>query len=343
MNKESYKKKNILSYDPKELSEIVSGFGEKAFRARQVFGWVTKGIESFEEMTNVPAKLISSLDQVYYTGLPDIITEQRDKDGTIKCLYEFPDFTRVESVFMRYKYGNSICISSQAGCRMGCSFCASTLNGLERNLTAGEMFGEVLKMIKLTGEDIRHIVIMGMGEPFDNYDEVSKFLRIIHDKAGYGISYRNITVSTCGLIPAIKRFAKDFPQVNLAVSLHAPNNNTRRKLMPIASSYQYNELIDACKEYTKQTGRRITFEYALIHGVNDSTEDAEELAKHLKGWLAHVNLISLNKVKEKKYEGSRSNAVVRFRDILEKNNVPVTVRRTLGSDIDAACGQLRRI
>lgn len=224
---------------------------------------------------------------------------------------------------------------------MGCKFCASTLNGLERNLTAGEMLAEVLQMRNVTGEDIGHIVIMGIGESLDNYDNLSKFLHLIHDEQGYNLGYRNITISTCGLVPMIDRFGDEFPQVNLAVSLHAPNDEIRRKTMPIASKYSYDELIACCKRYTEKTGRRITFEYTLIDGVNDSVANAEELAGQLKGWLTHVNLIPLNKVEEREYETSRKDSIARFMQTLEKRGVAVTVRRTLGSDIDAACGQLR--
>ncbi|MBQ0040624.1 MAG: 23S rRNA (adenine(2503)-C(2))-methyltransferase RlmN [Clostridiales bacterium] len=333
---------NLLDYNIQELTTIVQSLGDKAFRAKQIFGWLAKGAESFDDMTNVPAKLREALAQNYYIGLPKVVVTQESKDdGTRKCLYEFADGARVESVFMKYSYGNSICISSQVGCRMGCKFCASTLNGLERNLTAGEMLAEVLQMRNVTGEDIGHIVIMGIGESLDNYDNLSKFLRLIHDEKGYNLGYRNITISTCGLVPMIDRFGDDFPQVNLAVSLHAPNDEIRRRTMPIANKYSYDELIACCKRYTEKTGRRITFEYTLIDGVNDSVANAEELAGHLKGWLTHVNLIPLNKVEEREFETSRKDNIAKFMQTLEKRGVAVTVRRTLGSDIDAACGQLR--
>ena len=333
---------NILDCTLNELKEIVTSLGHQSFRAKQIFGWLSKGVESFDEMTNVPAKLLLALSEKYYIGQPKVVLEQKSSiDDTRKCVYEFLDGSRVESVFMKYSYGNSICISSQVGCRMGCSFCASTLNGLARNLTAGEMLGEVLKMRNITCEDIGHVVIMGMGEPLDNYDEVSKFIKLIHNENGYNLGLRNITISTCGLIPMIERFGDDFPQVNLAVSLHAPNETIRSKTMPIAKKYGYEDLIKACKRYTNKTGRRITFEYSLINGVNDSAENAEELANVLKGWLTHVNLIPLNKVEERDYETSKRNNVNRFRQILEDRGVAVTIRRTLGGDIDAACGQLR--
>ena len=336
--------KNLLDYSVAELQELVTALGEKKFRAKQIFGWLAKGAASYDEMTNVPAGLRRALSENgYYIGQPDIVTMQESKsDGTRKCLYEFADGARVESVFMKYSYGNSICISTQVGCLMGCTFCASTMDGKLRNLTAGEMLGEVLRMKRAAGEDINHIVLMGMGEPLDNYDEVSKFLRLINSQDGVNLSLRNITLSTCGIIPGIYRFAGDFPQVNLAVSLHAPNDEIRRRTMPVARKYAYEDLMKACRDYTESTHRRITFEYALIRDVNDSAENAEELASHLKGWLTHVNLIPLNEVKGREYKTANGKSVAAFKQILENNGVAVTVRRTLGSDIDAACGQLRR-
>jgi len=327
---------------PEELEAVVAELGEKKFRSAQVFGWLAKGVADFDEMNNVPAALRAGLAENYYIGLPEAVRRQESKDGTVKCLFEFADGTQVESVFMKYEYGNSICISSQSGCRMGCTFCASTMDGLDRSLTGGEMLGQVLAMRKLTGEDIGHVVVMGMGEPFDNYDELSRFIRLIHDKKGYDLGLRNITVSTCGLIPKIRNFAVDFPQVNLAVSLHAPNQQLRERTMPVAKKYGYDDLIRACREYTELTGRRITFEYAVIDGVNDSTACAKELASRLKGWLSHVNLIPLNEVSGREYKTAKGKSVAAFKKILENNGVAVTVRRTLGSDIDAACGQLRR-
>ena len=231
MSEENYNitpKLNIVDYDPDELAGVVSSCGDKRFRAKQIFGWLAKGVESFDEMTNIPAKLRTALAERYYIGLPEaILVQESKKDGTRKCLFEFRDGARVESVFMKYNYGNSICISSQVGCRMGCTFCASTRNGLERSLTGGEMLAQVLKMRNITGEDIGHVVIMGIGEPFDNYDNISKFIKLINSKQGYNLGMRNITVSTCGLIPFIKQFGEEFPQVNLAVSLHAPNDEIR--------------------------------------------------------------------------------------------------------------------
>lgn len=341
-NLQTDSRSNILDFSPAELETIVTELGDKKFRAGQIFGWLAKGVSSFDEMKNVPAALRNSLAEKYFIGLPEAVKKQESKDGTVKCLFEFPDGTQIESVFMKYEYGNSICISSQSGCRMGCSFCASTMDGLDRSLTRGEMLGQVLAMRNLTGEDIGHVVVMGMGEPFDNYDELSGFIRLIHDRKGYDLGLRNITVSTCGLIPKIKEFASDFPQVNLAVSLHAPNQELRARTMPVAKKFAYDDLIRACREYTEVTGRRITFEYAVIDGVNDSAECAEELSSRMRGWLSHVNLIPLNEVKGREYRKANERSVAAFRRILENNGVAVTVRRTLGSDIDAACGQLRR-
>ena len=335
-------KLNILNYTPDELRAIVSDYGQPAFRAKQVFGWLAKGVVRWNEMNNVPASLREQLDNEYYIGIPVVVKAQESEvDGTIKCLFEFADGARVESVFMKYSYGNSICISSQVGCRMGCKFCASTLNGLSRNLEAGEMLGEILAMCNFTGEDIRHVVIMGIGEPFDNYDNVARFLNLVNNKDGYNLSMRNITVSTCGIVPMIDRFGNEFPQVNLAVSLHAPNDKLRCETMPIAKKYDYKTLMSVCKTYTNKTGRRISFEYSMIDGVNDSEACARELASHVKGWLTHVNLIPLNKVEGKAYNATSKSNIKTFKAILEENNVAVTVRRTLGSDIDAACGQLR--
>ncbi len=334
---------NILSYSLPELESLVLSMGEKKFRAKQIFGWLARGAASYDEMSNVPAGLRRNLaENGYYIGQPEVVTMQESKsDGTRKCLYEFCDGARVESVFMKYSYGNSICISTQVGCLMGCTFCASTMDGKQRDLTAGEMLGEVLKMKRVTGEEINHIVLMGMGEPLDNYEEVSKFLKLINSPEGVNLSLRNITLSTCGIIPGIYRFAEDFPQVNLAVSLHAPNDEIRRRTMPVARKYGYDDLMKACRDYTEKTHRRITFEYALIRGVNDSPENAEELADHLKGWLTHVNLIPLNEVKGRDYRTAEGSSVLAFRKVLEKRGIAATVRRTLGSDIDAACGQLR--
>lgn len=339
---------NILNYDVIDLEKYMQSKGEKKFRANQVFRWISKGINTFEEMSDVSKELVFKLESDFFIGLPASIICQKSKiDETVKVLFELPEPDlrlqpgRVESVFMKYKYGNTICISSQLGCRMGCKFCASTKKGLIKNLEAGDMYGQVLKMNEITKERINHIVIMGIGEPFDNYEEVSKFIKIINNSTGYNIGMRNITVSTCGIVPYIEKFSIDFPQVNLAISLHAPNDVIRERIMPIARRYSYQELLYACKKYTEKTHRRITFEYALINGVNDSKEAALELASKLKGMLCHVNLIPLNSVENTGLSSSNKESIETFQKILENSYIPVTVRRRLGSDIDAACGQLR--
>lgn len=342
MNNSNTELKNILGNDPDELVGVVSELGEKKFRAKQLFRWLSKGVCDFDEMSNLSKTFREKLKEHYCIDIPRVIYDQQSRtDGTRKCLFEFLDGSRVESVFMKYSYGNSICISSQVGCRMGCTFCASTRKGLDRSLTAGEMLAQVLAMRNLTGEDINHVVMMGIGEPFDNYENMAGFLKLIHHPDGYNLSYRNITVSTCGVIPGIRKFMGDFPQVNLAISLHAPNEAIRRQSMPVTRKYGYDELMEVCREYAKVTGRRITFEYALIDGFNDSRENALELVDRLKGWQTHVNLIPLNKVEGTGYDTPNRESVQRFRRILEENHVAVTVRRTLGADIDAACGQLR--
>lgn len=334
-------KQSIFDLLPSEWKEAVQAYGEKGFRGKQIFGWLAKGTE-LPEMSNVPKRLRESLAEDYEWKLPEVVTEQTSRmDGTKKCLLEFSDGSRVESVFMKYHYGNSLCISSQVGCRMGCTFCASTRKGLVRSLTGGEMLAEVLAMCRLTGEEVNHIVIMGIGEPFDNYEALSRFLELIHAPEGYNLSLRNITVSTCGLLPKIEQFAEDYPQVNLAVSLHAPNDEIRRRTMPIARKYPYEQLMDTCRAYAAKTGRRITFEYAMIAGVNDGEEHAKELAGRLGGWLTHVNLIPLNEVEGTGYAKAKDERIQAFRQVLERAGIAVTVRRTLGSDIDAACGQLR--
>lgn len=333
---------NLRNLEYKEVEGLIRSIGEPAFRAKQIFSWIYKGVTSFDEMNNVPKNLRERLSEIAYIGRIKPIEVQKSKtDGTRKYLFELEDGNRIESVFMKYKYGNSICVSSQAGCRMGCRFCASTRNGLERNLTSGEILSQLMEAELDTGEKIGHIVVMGTGEPFDNYDNLSKFIRIVNDKQGINLGMRNITVSTCGVVPIIKKFAKDFPQVNLAISLHGTTNGIRGKMMPVNKSYPLEVLISACKEYTNETGRRITFEYTLVNGVNDSNQDADRLCSLLKNMLCHVNLIPLNKVAETGFDTvSREKALI-FQEILEKRGIPATVRRELGADIDAACGQLR--
>ena len=356
---------NLRDLTIKELEGYFKSIGEQGFRAKQVFEWLSRGVDSFDEMTNLAKDLRERLKAAEEAGeitigRINILRKQESRtDGTVKYLFRLEDTNgadceskkgdagkgagaiAVESVFMKYKYGNSICVSSQAGCRMGCAFCASTIGGLTRNLSPGEILMQVIGAERDTGEKISHIVIMGTGEPFDNYDNIVKFINLVHEPKGLNLSMRNITVSTCGLAPKISDFARDLPQVNLAVSLHAPNNEIRNRIMPVNKKYPIETLIPECKKYTDETHRRITFEYALIDGVNDSDENAEELARLLHGMLCHVNLIPLNRVSESGFAGSEKPRVQRFLELLENRGITATVRRELGSDIDAACGQLR--
>lgn len=343
---------NLRDFNEKELKEYFKTIGEPGFRGSQVFEWLMKGVSSFSEMTNLSKPLREKLEALENAGEislgnVQILRKQQSKeDGTVKYLFglaaaEGEESVAVESVFMKYKYGNSICVSSQAGCRMGCAFCASTIGGLSRNLTPGEILMQVIAAQADSGEKINHIVIMGTGEPFDNYENIVKFIRLVHDEKGLGLSMRNITVSTCGLVPRIADFARDLPAVNLAISLHAPNAELRSRLMPVNKRYPLPELLAACREYVQATNRRITFEYALIAGTNDTDECAEELAAALSGLLCHVNLIPLNEVSETGFAGSPKERVLEFQKSLESRGIPTTVRRRLGSDIDAACGQLR--
>ncbi len=338
---------NLRDLTVKELEEYFVSIGEKPFRAKQVFEWLNRGVDSFDEMSNIPKELRERLSDAEASdditiGRINILRKQESRtDGTIKYLFQLRESIAVESVFMKYKYGNSICVSSQAGCRMGCAFCASTIGGLTRNLSAGEILMQVIGAERDTGEKISHVVIMGTGEPFDNYDNIVKFITLAHEPKGLGLSMRNITVSTCGLVPKIMEFARDLPQVNLAVSLHAPNDEVRSRIMPVNRTYNVARLISECKRYTEATHRRITFEYALIAGVNDAPSRADELADLLKGMLCHVNLIPLNEVSETGLAGSPKAQVQEFLARLESRGITATVRRELGSDIDAACGQLR--
>lgn len=333
--------------DLKDLSENViieymTSLGEKAFRGRQIFKWIHRGVSGFDEMTDLPAALREKLKDNAFIGTIKMVQKQESKDGTVKFLFELKGGSRIETVLMKYKYGNSICVSSQAGCRMGCTFCASGKLGLERNLTAGEITDQILQAEKLTGMKVNHVVVMGTGEPFDNYDDIAAFLRRINSKNGLGIGMRHITVSTSGIIPKIREFALDFPQVNLAVSLHAPTDELRNKTMPVNRKYPVDQLIKACREYTELTNRRITFEYAVIRGFNDTDEYISKLSELLRGMLCHVNLIPLNEIEAGQIlkAGSRKRAE-EIAAILESKGITATVRRSLGDDIDAACGQLR--
>lgn len=335
-------KTELKNLSIKEMEYYLEKLGEKKFRAKQIFSWIYKGAASFEEMTDLSKELRRKLDENAEIGALRILKIQSsEKDGTRKYLFGLKDGNSIESVFMKYKFGNTLCISSQAGCRMGCGFCASAINGLQRNLTAGEMADQIISIERDTGEKVGNIVVMGTGEPFDNYENLSGFIGNVHEKDGLNIGMRSITVSTCGLIPRMADFARDFPQVNLAVSLHAPNDTIRNKLMPVNRRYPMDELLKACRQHAEQTGRRITFEYALVKGLNDSDRNAEELAARLRGINCHVNLIPLNRVAETGLSGTERTDAERFRDLLEKRGIQVTIRRELGADIDAACGQLR--
>ena len=333
---------NLRDLTLKEMEEFITKMGEPKFRAKQVFQWIYKGKTDFREMTNLPEVFRQKLAEEAYIGTATPLKIQKSKtDGTRKYLFELEDGNLIESVFMKYKYGNSICVSSQAGCRMGCRFCASTRNGLERNLTPGEILSQLMAAEADTGERIGHIVVMGTGEPFDNYDNLKKFIEIVNDPKGLNIGMRNITVSTCGLVPKIERFSKDFPQVNLAISLHGTTDEIRGSMMPVNGKYPLEVLIPACRAYTESTGRRITFEYTMVSGVNDSDADAARLSKLLKGMLCHVNAIPLNKVAESGFDTVSRKRAGEFAELLEKSGIVATVRRELGADIDAACGQLR--
>lgn len=341
--------KKLLDMTIEELKEFASGMGEKPFRGKQIFLWLQRGVRSFDDMTDLSKDVRQKLQDgllrgEYAIGGCSVADAQKDTlDGTIKFLMkmdsEQPEY--VESVFMKYKYGNTLCVSSQIGCRMGCRFCASALGGFVRNLTAGEMLGQVLAAEQYTGEAINHIVVMGMGEPFDNYENVAGFLRLLHDKNGRNMSFRNMTVSTSGLIPGIRKFAEDFPQANLAISLHRLTDKGRSEIMPVNKKYPLDELLEAAREYTDATHRRITFEYTLIKGENDSQEDVKLMVKKLGGILCHVNLIPLNKVEETGFDGTSRQRAEEIAKALEKSGIAATVRRELGGEIDGACGQLR--
>jgi len=333
---------NFLELTKEERLKALSELGEKPFREKQIRRWIMSGAESFSEMTDLSASLREKLAENFSFERAEVELVQKSSDGTQKFLLAFPDGEKAEAVFMKYSYGNSLCVSTQVGCNMGCAFCASGLGGKIRDLKAWEMLDEYIICRKSAGEPIDHIVLMGMGEPLDNYEEVSSFLRQIHDPEGIGLSFRNITLSTCGLVPMIKRFGEDFPQVNLAVSLHAASQEERLRIMPVAKGYPLDVLIPACRAHAEKTGRRVSFEYALIQGKNDSEADCARLARLLKGINCHVNLIPLNPVKESGFDTVPRQAAYKFAKNLENAGIQCTVRRQLGADIDAACGQLRK-
>ena len=326
-----------------EIEQWMKEHGQPAFRAKQVFQWMhQKYVASTEDMSNLPKALRVQMDEEGFVHIEAEMSQESKSDGTIKFLYRLSDGQMIETVFMRHNYGNSVCISSQAGCRMGCRFCASTLDGLERNLTPSEMLRQVYQIQKITGERVSNIVIMGTGEPLDNYDNFLKFIHMVSDEHGLNISQRNITASTCGIVPNIRRLAEEKLQITLALSLHGSNQEKRRSLMPVANKYELHEVLEACDYYFEKTGRRITFEYSLVHGVNDTPEDAKELMGILKDRNCHLNLIPVNPIKERNYEKPDKKSAENFKNKLEKNGINVTIRREMGSDIDGACGQLRR-
>ncbi|KOS62609.1 23S rRNA (adenine(2503)-C(2))-methyltransferase RlmN [Lysinibacillus agricola] len=338
-------KESVYSLQPKQLEEWLKENGEKPFRAAQIFDWLyNKRVKTFEEMSNLSKGLREKLEASFSLTTLSTIIKQESKDGTIKFLFQLQDGYSIETVLMRHEYGNSVCVTTQVGCRIGCTFCASTLGGLKRHLLAGEIVEQVVKVqqtLDEVGERVSHIVIMGIGEPFDNYDAMMSFLKVINHEKGLNIGARHITVSTSGIVPKIYQFADEQLQINFAVSLHAPNQEARQKLMPIARAYKLDELMEAVRYYTEKTGRRVSFEYGLMSGENDSVEIAEELSALIKGIKCHVNLIPVNYVPERDYVRTSRSQIFAFEKTLKKNGINVTIRREQGSDIAAACGQLR--
>ncbi len=324
---------DIKSKTIEELKELLAGWGEKPFRAAQIFSWLhEKRVASYEEMTNVSKALREKIaEECELTAIKEI-DRLESVDGTKKFLFELSDGQAIESVLMKYHHGNSVCISSQAGCRMGCRFCASTLGGLIRNLKASEMLEQIYEIERITGETVSNVVVMGTGEPMDNYDNLIQFVRLLSAKEGKNISVRNITVSTCGIVENMRRLAEENLPLTLALSLHAPNDEIRKQLMPVANKYKLDEVLAACDYYYEKTSRRITYEYSLVEGVNDSAECAAELSRRLKGKNCHVNLIPVNPIKERDFKKSRNVAIQNFKNTLEKNRINVTIRREMGSD-----------
>jgi len=335
---------DVKSLDFQELEKHIQEWNIPKFRAKQIYQWLhQKLVRDFAEMTNLPKEFREQLAESFdLVSLLPVDIKISKIDGTRKYLFALDDGNIIESVLMKYKHGNSVCISSQVGCRMGCKFCASTLDGLERNLKPSEMLDQIYYIQKAIKERVSHVVVMGSGEPLDNYDNLLKFITLLSNQDGLSISQRNITISTCGLVPEIIRLSKESLQITLALSLHAPNDEIRKGLMPIAARYKLPEIIDACEEYFKQTGRRITYEYSLIKGVNDTKAEAKALAQLLKGKAAHVNLIPVNPIKERDFVQSDYKFIVDFKNVLEKYRINATIRREMGRDIQGACGQLRK-
>ena len=334
----------IKSQNLAELKETVTLLGEKAFRAKQLYEWMHEKLaDDFDEMTNLSKAFREKLkENCVLTSLKALEVQTSKIDGTQKYLFALADGNVVESVLMKYKHGNSVCISSQVGCKMGCRFCASTIGGWTRNLLPSEMLDQIYKIQKLSGERVSNVVVMGTGEPMDNYDNLIRFIHMLSDENGLNISQRNITVSTCGIVPRMYDLAEENLQITLAISLHASNQEKRQELMPIANKYSIDEVLDACRNYFEKTGRRLTFEYSLVGGKNDSQEDAQELAQLIKGLNCHVNLIPVNPIKERDFVQSGKKVIENFQNKLEKYQINVTIRREMGRDIDGACGQLRK-
>lgn len=337
-------KTDIKSLTLDELKQQLVSLGEKPFRAKQIYEWLhVKLVRSFDEMSNISKETKAKLSENFTITDLHVVDSLHSEDGsTSKFLFELHDNRVIESVLMKYHHGNSVCISSQVGCRMGCRFCASTLGGLERNLAPSEMLDQIYQIQRISQERVSNIVIMGTGEPMDNFDNVVKFLELISNEAGLNISQRNITVSTCGIVEKIRELADRKLAITLAISLHAPTDERRKEIMPVANKYTIQQIMEACHYYYDKTGRRITFEYSLIEGVNDQPEQAQILSKLVKGLNCHINLIPVNPIKERDFKQTKSQYVQNFKNLLEKNRINVTIRREMGSDINAACGQLRK-
>ena len=337
-------KTDIKSMNLDELTEYIKSIGQPAFRAKQLYEWMhVKLADSYDEMSNIPAALKQRLQNECDMSVHEMVRKQVSaEDETAKYLFRLEDGNLIESVLMHYHHGNSVCISSQVGCRMGCRFCASTLDGLERNLRPSEMLDQIYRIQKDSGERVSNVVVMGSGEPFDNFDNLIKFEQLLTDENGLNISARNLTVSTCGIVPNIYRLADMKLQLTLAISLHAPNDERRKALMPIANKYSIAEIMEACRYYINKTGRRVTFEYSLVKGENDTDECAAELSELVKGMNCHINLIPVNPIKERNFKQSDIDRINKFKNKLEKNRINVTIRREMGRDIDGACGQLRK-
>lgn len=335
---------DLKSLNQEELTRELKNMGLPGFRAKQVYQWVhVKLVDSIDDMTNISKDLREQLKERFELITLHIVDVRISQvDGTRKYLFQLPDGHVIESVLMKYKHGNSVCISSQVGCRMGCRFCASTLDGLERNLRPSEMLDQIYRIQKDLGERVSNVVVMGSGEPMDNYDNLIRFIHLLTDENGLNISQRNITVSTCGIVPGIRKLADEDLQITLALSLHAPNDEVRKTLMPVANKYKLADILDACHEYFVKTGRRLTFEYSLVSGVNDNLDEARALAALIKDQHGHVNLIPVNPIKERDYVQSNQAAIQAFKNYLEKNGINVTIRREMGRDIGGACGQLRK-